>query len=127
MNQMKRWYSGGWQNLKKHRNIAIDKPNNALELTMMYTEGLAFSSMIFILPIINLPFFIAFIFSYMFIVGFFALYSTLVRKRIDLMCYYPTYLVLVFLNAYMLLDSFFKEMVFNQKTNIWFKPNRRVM
>ena len=53
---MRRWYSGGWQNLKKHYTV-ISKPNNSLQLALTYFEGLVFSFAIFVFPLINIKFF----------------------------------------------------------------------
>jgi cellulose synthase/poly-beta-1,6-N-acetylglucosamine synthase-like glycosyltransferase len=124
-NQMKRWYSGGWQNLIKHRNIVFDRPGNALELSLVYFEGLTFALMILLLPLINLLFFGYFLLAYITVLGFFALYSTIKRNRPDLLLYFPTYVMLAFINAFLLLATFFKEVVFRKKMRKWFKPERR--
>ncbi|MCP6756997.1 hypothetical protein NL533_35750, partial [Klebsiella pneumoniae] len=52
INQMRRWYDGGWQNLLKHYKIA-QNPVRALELSLIYIEGLAFSILLFLVPILN--------------------------------------------------------------------------
>ncbi len=122
---MKRWYGGGWQNLVKHRNIAFRKAGNALELSLAYMEGLTFSALVFMLPIINFSFFGYFLFTYALVLAAFALYSTMARKRLDLLFYFPTYLFLMFLNSFILLVTFFREVVLRKKDDEWFKPERR--
>lgn len=57
--QMRRWYGGGWQNLQKHYRI-LAKPKCAVELSLIYVEGLAFSLLLFVMPFINITFFFAF-------------------------------------------------------------------
>lgn len=42
INQMRRWYGGAWQNLKKHHSILKSKPSAALILSLSYFEGLFF-------------------------------------------------------------------------------------
>ncbi len=124
INQMRRWYGGGWQNLKKHYSV-VGKPNNALQLSLTYIEGLIFSSALFIFPIINIRFFKFFLIPYLvFLVGL-GIYGSILRKRLDLLVYSPTYIVLVFVNSWIFLEQFWKEIIL-QKTNlVWFHPERR--
>jgi hypothetical protein len=57
---MRRWYSGGWQNLRKHFSI-MQKPNNVFQLSLSYIEGFIFSICFFVGPLLNLRFFEYFI------------------------------------------------------------------
>ncbi|MFZ2715913.1 MAG: glycosyltransferase family 2 protein [Minisyncoccia bacterium] len=124
INQMRRWYGGGWQNLKKHYSV-IGKPNNALQLSLTYIEGLIFSIALFIFPIINIRFFKFFLIPYMiFLVGL-GIYGSILRKRWDLLFYSPTYIVLVFVNAWVFLEEFWKEIVLGKTNLVWFHPERR--
>jgi cellulose synthase/poly-beta-1,6-N-acetylglucosamine synthase-like glycosyltransferase len=124
INQMRRWYGGGWQNLRKHYSI-IGKPNNALQLSLTYIEGLIFSTTLFIFPLINIKFFSYFLIPYfVFIIGL-GLYGSILRKRWDLLFYSPTYIVLVFINAWVFLEQFWKEIVLHRTNLVWFHPERR--
>ncbi len=126
INQMRRWYSGGWQNLNKHINI-FNKSNNALELSLIYIEGFIFATLIYILPIINIYLYVQFM-------GLFLLYSTvlgvygaIIRKRLDLFLYSPMYIFLFYINAYVFISAFVREILKKEKNLTWFKPIRRII
>lgn len=124
INQMRRWYGGGWQNLKKHYSV-FGKPNNALQLSLTYIEGLIFSTALFIFPIINIRFFKYFLIPYLvFLIGL-GIYASILRKRWDLLFYSPTYIILVFVNAWVFLEQFWKEVVLGKTNLVWFHPERR--
>ena len=123
--QMKRWYSGGWQNLSKHRKVILEKPGNSLELSLMFIEGFMFSSLMFIVPIINITLFAYFMMLYLPVLFAFSLYGTVKRKRLDLLIYFPAYLILLFLDAYLFIRTFFDEIVFKNKNRKWTIPERR--
>ena len=124
INQMRRWYAGGWQNLSKHMSI-FNRSNNALELSLIYVEGFVFAMLMYVLPIINIRF-------YLILAGMFLIYSTvlgilgaLIRKRIDLFFYSPMYIFLFYINAFVFMSEFVKEILKKEKNLIWFKPARR--
>lgn len=124
VNQIRRWYSGGWQNLKKHLPNVISRPLIALELSLIYIEGLLFSLLLFILPIINFELFIYYIsFNLLFIIILSA-YVSYKRKRIDLFLYSPLYMILIFVNALIFLEQFTSEILLGRKLDTWFKPER---
>ena len=123
INQMRRWYAGGWQNLIKHFGV-VNRPTNALELSLMYIEGLIFSAALFIFPIINLNFFKFFIAPYFLFMLIIGTYAAFARKRPDLIIYAPFYVLLVFVNSYIFLEQFVKEIIFRNSNRVWFKPER---
>ncbi len=126
INQIRRWYAGGWQNLSKHFSI-VKRPNNVFQLSLNYIEGLVFSMLFFIAHIINIKFAVYFFIPFfIFIVGMGAI-SAIVRKRIDLFLYSPTYIILVYINTYVFLEQFVKQVILKRKTLIWFQPERREM
>jgi cellulose synthase/poly-beta-1,6-N-acetylglucosamine synthase-like glycosyltransferase len=125
MTQMKRWYSGGWQNLTKHRGVIFKRPGNALEMSLMFIEGSVFSALMFIVPIINFSFFAYFMLLYLPILFVFSVYGTVKRKRLDLLIYFPAYFILLFLDAYLFIRTFFDEIVFKNKNRKWTIPERR--
>ena len=124
INQMRRWYSGGWQNLRKHYD-AINRPSNVFQLSLNYIEGFVFSISFFAAPIINIRFFEYFLPVFFLSILTFGAYAAIVRRRIDLFLYAPTYIVLVYVNAYIFLEQFWVEIVLKKSNLVWFHPERR--
>lgn len=124
INQMRRWYAGGWQNIKKHTHI-LNRPFNTLELAMTYIEGLVFSFILFLVPLISIQYYIGMIISYMFFILIIALFAAIVDKRWDILLYSPLYLVVMYLNAFVFLEQFIKEVVYSKNNLLWFHPQRR--
>lgn len=124
INQMRRWYCGGWQNLRKHYKI-VKKPNNALQLSLAYIEGFVFSIALFLFLLIDLRFFLYFIPTYLFFILSLGTYAAIVRKRWDLFYFAPTSVIFIFVNAYIFLEQFWKEIVLGRTNLVWFQPERR--
>jgi cellulose synthase/poly-beta-1,6-N-acetylglucosamine synthase-like glycosyltransferase len=124
INQMRRWYAGGWQNLRKHFHI-LKKPNNSFQLSVSYIEGFIFSVALFIAPFFNIRFYEYFIVPFLTFVLLLGGLSAIMRKRWDLFFYSPTYFVLVFINAYIFLEQFWFEIVQKRSNLVWFQPKRR--
>lgn len=123
MNQMRRWHGGGWQNLIKHIDI-IFHPTQALELSMLYIEGFIFAIMLFVMPFINLKFELVLL-GYYFLVAFIlSIFAAIIEKRVDLLLAPIPYMFLMFINAYVFLEQFVKEVIFRKRTLAWFKPQR---
>lgn len=127
INQMRRWFGGGWQCFVKHRQLAIQHPRIALELSLMYMEGVAFSVLLFLLPILSLRFFGAFIASYLVIAFAFAIFASWKERRIDLLLVPIPYLLLVIINSYIFLEQMVKELILRRGNLSWFKPERVTM
>lgn len=125
INQMRRWYCGGWQNLKKHWKIVGLKPNNSLQVTLTYAEGLLFSAVMFIFPFINFHLFTIMLIPYAVFIAGIGIYASISRHRIDLLYFSPLYLLLIYIHAAIFLEQFWKEVVMNQTNLIWFHPERR--
>jgi len=124
INQIRRWYSGGWQNLKKHLPNLIGRPLAAMELSLIYIEGLIFSILLFALPFLSLKYFAFYLLSNLLFIIVIGSYASIKRKRLDLLLYSPLYLILVFVNALIFLEQFTSEIVLGRKLDIWFKPER---
>lgn len=124
INQIRRWYSGGWQNLKKHALDVLDRPLIAMELSLIYIEGLIFSLLLFIVPFLSIKFFLYYILSNLAFVLSIGIYASIKRRRIDLIIYSPLYTLLVFINAFIFIEQFTSEIIMGRKLNIWFKPER---
>lgn len=127
INQMRRWYSGGWQNLLKHVSGILHRPSSAFELSLMYIEGTIFSTLIFIVPFLNPEYFfkvyLGMYFTFTFLV---ASYAGWIRRRLDLVLVAPLYPLLSFTNAYIFIEQFVKEVIFRKRMLVWFKPERQL-
>src|SRR5579872_2152806 len=124
INQMRRWFGGGWQNLIKHRDMVLEKPWSALELSLLYIEGLLFSILLLALPIIDLHLSLILLVPWIGIAFLFAIYAAIKEKRPDLLLTPVYYIVLMYINSYIFVEQFFKEVILGKKTLTWFKPER---
>lgn len=124
INQMRRWYSGGWQNLRKHHSV-LKNPKNIFQISLNYIEGLFFSSMLFIAPLLNIRFFEYLIIPFLTIILLIGAYAAYARKRWDLFYFAPTYITLVYINAYVFLEQFFKEIILKNNNLVWVQTARR--
>ncbi|MCA9361498.1 glycosyltransferase [Candidatus Kaiserbacteria bacterium] len=124
INQMRRWFGGGWQCLTKHKKLATEQPKAALELSIMYAEGLVFSVLLFILPFLSLSFFKNFVLSYFALAIVFAIFATWKEKRPELLLVPFPYTLLVVINAYIFLEQMVKEVFLRKKNLVWFQPER---
>lgn len=116
--QMRRWYSGGWQNLVKHHKI-IGRPLNALELSLIYLEGFVFSLLVLTAPFINLKFSAFIVGGYLVYHILIGIYASLSRKRLDLLLYSPLAIILSFINAYVFIEQFVEEVILKKKKLSW--------
>lgn len=122
-NQMRRWFGGGWQNLQKH----FGAPNSvgmALELSLIYIEGLIFSLLMFILPLINLRIAFYLFLAYCAIIICLSIFGSIKEKRPDLLLSIPGYILLKYVNAWVFAEQFFEEIILGKKNLNWFKPDR---
>ncbi len=124
VNQMRRWYGGGWQNLLKHYRV-LQHPFAAFELSLMYAEGIFLSSLFLVLPFINIRYFLLYSLSFIGLQLLVGIYGGITRRRFDLILYSPLFLVLNTLNAYIFLERFFVEIILGKKNLVWFKPPRQ--
>jgi cellulose synthase/poly-beta-1,6-N-acetylglucosamine synthase-like glycosyltransferase len=123
INQMRRWLGGGWQNFVKH--IDIPKyPGMSFELSLVYGEGLIYSLMIFIIPILNLSVAL-WIFVFSLLISFLlAIVGVFIDRRSDLFFIIPVYVLLKYVTAYIFLEQFVKEVILRKREMVWFKPER---
>ncbi len=124
INQMRRWFGGGWQNLIKHYGIISTRPVRAFELSLIYSEGIIFSVLIFLLPLINLYFELWLLLGYFIVALGFAAWAAWKEKRPALMLAPFPYSILMFVNSYIYLEQFVIEVVLKRKNLVWFKPDR---
>jgi cellulose synthase/poly-beta-1,6-N-acetylglucosamine synthase-like glycosyltransferase len=125
INQMRRWFGGGCQNLVKHLDERIvDDPRRTLELSLIYVDGLIFSSLIFILPLINLILALRLLFLYLLVVAILSVYAAYKEKRADLLAVPFFYSPLIYINSWIFLEQFFKEVIIRKRNLVWFHPER---
>ncbi len=123
VNQMRRWYGGGWQNFIKHVRLP-DKPSMAFELSLMYGEGLIFSTLLLLMPFINLVYALAFTGLYSLMFFLIAIFGVIKERRMEFLFILPAYIFLKYINSYVYLEQFFKEVIFKRKNLVWYKPER---
>jgi cellulose synthase/poly-beta-1,6-N-acetylglucosamine synthase-like glycosyltransferase len=124
INQMRRWFGGGWQNLVKHYRIIPGNPIRAFELSLIYSEGLIFSVLLFVIPVLNIWFGLWLLAGYFVVAFAFAAWAAWMEKRPMLLLAPFPYMVLVFINAYIYLEQFAKEVILKRKNLVWFHPER---
>lgn len=123
--QLRRWNAGNWQNLLKHLSV-LNKPGNALELSLVYGEGLIFPLILLLALIFNIKAFILFYFTYVLIISVFAIYGAIRDKRSDILWVIPIHLFVSFINYTVYFEQFFQEVILRKKNLIWFQPERKV-
>ena len=124
MHQMKRWYGGNWQNLRKHIRI-INRTIPALELSLAHLEGLILPILLLVIPIISIAFFFRLL-TVFFIVAFaFSVYAAIISRRFDLMLYSPHYILVIYINSFIYFSEFIKEIILRKQGLVWFQPVRR--
>lgn len=124
INQVRRWFGGGWQCLMKHIQLATEQPKVALELSIMYTEGLIFAFLFFLLPFISIEFYLYFLMSYLALATLFAVFAAWKERRIELVFIAVPYMLLVYINTYIFLEQMVKEVILGNKNLTWFQPER---
>ena len=124
INQIRRWFGGGMQNLAKHFAI-MNHPASALELSMIYIEGLVFAFVLFVLPFLNLVLFSYVILSYSLVYILVGLVGSIMRRRLDLLIYSPMCLFMLYVNSYVFLEQLVLELVLKKHNLVWFSPPRK--
>lgn len=125
INQMRRWFAGGWQNLLKHWRSILVRPACVFELSLIYLEGLFFPLFILLSPLINIFLSVYFIIGYLALLIFFAAFGAIKEKRLDFIFCVPFYIFVQYLNSFIFLEQFFKIVILKKKNLAWFKPVRR--
>lgn len=125
INQMRRWYGGGWQNLVKHLSVDfISQPGRALELTLIYVEGWFFSFLLFVVPLVNIFIAIKLLVFFEITVFIQSIYAALKEKRADILLVPLFYPITMLFNAGVFLEQFFKIVIFKERNLVWFQPER---
>lgn len=123
INQIRRWLGGGWQNLLKHFTV-INEPVRALELSLIYIEGLVFSALLLIMPFINWYYSVYFLGAYFVVIVALAVWAAIKERRLDILWVIPAFPLVIFINAWIFLEQFIKEIILGRKNLVWFHPDR---
>lgn len=123
INQMRRWFGGSWQNFLKHMNVP-KYPGMSLELSLVYGEGLIYSVLMFVIPLLNLPLAL-WILALTFVASFVLTFvGVSFDGRRDLFLIIPQYVLLKYVTAWLFIEQFIKEVIFRKKEMEWFHPER---
>lgn len=127
VNQMRRWYRGGWQNLRKHALGMLNLPLNALELALVYGESLFFVLLLIITPFVNIQLFVYLLLAQLLFVLGLGVMASYVSRRFDLLFYAPLYAALLLLNNLIYVQEFFNEILMNRTNLAWLRAGRRTI
>jgi cellulose synthase/poly-beta-1,6-N-acetylglucosamine synthase-like glycosyltransferase len=123
--QMRRWYGGGWQNLRKHFDkTLISHPGRTLELSLTYVEGLVYSLLLYIVPVINLRLTGLLLLIFFVVLALQSVYASWKEKRRDLLLvpfYYP---IVMYINSAIFIEQFFRECILRTRNMQWHQPQR---
>lgn len=124
--QLRRWHAGNWQNLQKHISV-FNIPKNALELSLIYLEGLIFPLLLAVALIFNFKVFLLFGITYFTVTSLFALFGAKRDKRWDVLFILPLYFIISFINYAVFIEQFFREVILLENNLTWFQPSRKVV
>lgn len=124
IHQLKRWQWWGWQNLRKHLPD-VNKFFFIFEISISYIEWLFFSIIVLLLPLINIKVYLNWLILFFCYTTLLWIYWAIKRKRIDLFFYSFLLIILSYINAYVFVTEFYKQIIKNNKSLVWFKPERR--
>jgi len=96
----------------------------ALELSLIYVEGLIYSFMMIFLPLINLYLTFYLLLIYSAVVLGLSVFGSIKEKRIDILFCFPCYIFLKYVNAWIFMEQFLQEIILRKKRLVWFKPTR---
>ena len=100
----------------------VGTPNKigmALELSLMYIEGLVFSFLIFLIPLISVDFTIDVLWSYFSLVIGLGFYSAIKERRTDVLCVLPWYFLLRYVHAWIYIEQFIIVVVLRRTQLNW--------
>lgn len=125
--QIRRWYSGGWQNLLKHMDLPVNRPQTALELSLVYLEGLLFAGALYIMPFVSLRLYLTLFLVYFSTVTLFTLFAVWKGRRWDLLQAIVFMPFLIYIQAFIFLEQFITVMLLKRKNLIFVSPERRAI
>ena len=123
--QMKRWYGGGWQNIRKYWFIIFKNPSAGFVLASIFIDWVIYSALTLLTPILSPWLFITYVLPLYFIGAFlFAVYAGISSRRYSLIFYFPHYVFIVFINAYIIGYEFLCEIILKKQDLFWKRADR---
>jgi cellulose synthase/poly-beta-1,6-N-acetylglucosamine synthase-like glycosyltransferase len=124
--QLTRWYSGTWQVMRLHR-IPFGFTKLDAEFTLLIGEGLLYAVLATMLPLFVWLFpaltLRALLLDQLMWAGV-AVYCATNLRRPDVLAAVPLYVVMRGINCYVLLRTFWAEVVCSRQTETWFSVSR---
>lgn len=102
-------------------------PSNALELSLIYLEGMTFPLLLLLALLFNLKVFLFFSLTYIIIIAIFAIYGAKRDRRLDLIWNIPAYFFVSFINYVVFMEQLFREVIFLEKNLRWLQSQRKVV
>lgn len=123
--QMRRWYWGGWQNIRKYWPIIFKNPSAWFVLASIFIDGVIYSAITLLTPILSPWLFITYLLPLYFIWAFlFSLYAAIRSRRYDLVLYFPFYVFIIFINAFIIWYEFIQEIILSKRDLCWKRADR---
>lgn len=124
--QLTRWYSGTWQVIKLHR-IPFGLQRLDAEFVLLLGEGLSYALIAAMLPLFLYLFpsatLRALLIDQLLGAGL-ATVCAVQLRRADILACIPFYLVMRGINCYVLLSTFWREIICARQTEAWFSVSR---
>lgn len=123
--QMSRWYGGWWQNLRKYWRIIMHRPAAAFVISSIVVDGVIYGFINLILPFLYPQVFFLYILPIYLVTAFiFSILAAFHNRRPDLLLYFPHFVFIGFVNSYIIIKEFFREVIFRRKNLTWNKVDR---
>jgi biofilm PGA synthesis N-glycosyltransferase PgaC len=124
--QITRWYSGTWQVMWLHR-LPFGRQRVDAEVAVLLGEGLLYSALTLVLPLLLWVWpraILTWLALDQLLVGATAFYCAMVVRRLDVLVWWPAFVVLRWINAFVLLTTFWQEIVLRRARRHWFSVGR---
>ena len=124
--QITRWYSGTWQVMRLHR-LGRRTQRIDLEFALLVSEGLIYSVLCVLLPVLAFLFPAVLLRCLLFeqlLTATTALATAIHLRRADIFLWCPTFGVLRLVNCFVLVRTFWAEVIRQQTLRVWFTPER---
>jgi poly-beta-1,6-N-acetyl-D-glucosamine synthase len=124
--QLTRWYSGTWQVMRLHK-VPFGRQRIDAEFTVLIGEGFGYALLTALLPVIT------WFYPQAVLRGFLldqAIWLTLVvvaacrLRRLDVLLYCPAFLLMRGINSFVLLRTFWSEIIRSRRLDQWFSVSR---
>jgi hypothetical protein len=102
----------------------VEDPRRTLELSLIYVDGIAFASMIFILPLINIVLTLKYFALFFAVLVLQSIYAAIREKRLDVLTAPFSYILLMFVNAAIFMEQLVNETILNKKNLFWHSAER---